>query len=748
MTENTTIDTIDDTALASTSTGLQLDPQPMSYDIVVAIFDSFYDGTGTVQSAKDGFERLVRDRDILLAEFNKRFKVKELERIVMPAYAGMKKGQLVDRLFDRMLSNFAFLGSHDGVVVTTGANYIPSFGGLVSNPPTNAIDQRVQTLRSNYIDKITPETLKKYFDDHQAQLAARKERQSKLIAAVKDPLTLEDFEVFVRVKGEAALTPDLVARRDKLIADKNRDLLAQAQAKAATVTGVEISTEAQLFETKHTMKGHDLFVVKLADRVERPVFNQLNICAKQLGGYFSSYTKDGAISGFQFTSREVAEKFLAVANGQDVDRSDVLAQRTEAKAQTASERLLDMADNLEEASEKSLSQTRLANTCRRASMASHAQAEARKSLRLARTIRNLAQGLTTGAVVYLDRIRHKVQVEQLESMLRVAWQRCMYLDRPDGLELDRRRSMPIDAQCIMEAKMPSYRIESGQIYRVCQALVLKSGTTRMRKQLHLLEQVCRTDPSGWATVENELAESVMDKLATTARDLPGAWVEARDVLSRLSKMGITTVEELRVALREFLSFRGETQAADPVKAMELALVGQKVGVDFFPTPMDLAKLMAKKAGIGPGMLTFDPEGGSGNLACAMQEEGATVHVCEISPTLQDLLKAKGFELVGGDFMDYETDVRYDAIVMNPPFGNNADIHHLMRAVELLKPNAPVVAIIGEGAFSRSGRVESSFREWLEVVGAEVEKLPAGTFMDKTLLATTGANARLVTIINE
>jgi hypothetical protein len=71
----------------------------------------------------------------------------------------------------------------------------------------------------------------------------------------------------------------------------------------------------QVLETRHTKSGATLFVVQLATRVERSLYEQLNQSARKLGGYYSSYRRDGAIPGFIFKTREPAEKFLQAVNG-------------------------------------------------------------------------------------------------------------------------------------------------------------------------------------------------------------------------------------------------------------------------------------------------------------------------------------------------------------------------------------------------------------------------------------------------
>ena len=66
----------------------------------------------------------------------------------------------------------------------------------------------------------------------------------------------------------------------------------------------------QVVETAHTKTKVPLYVVQLGTRVDRSVYEQLNREARELGGYYSSYRRDGAIPGFIFKTREPAEKFV------------------------------------------------------------------------------------------------------------------------------------------------------------------------------------------------------------------------------------------------------------------------------------------------------------------------------------------------------------------------------------------------------------------------------------------------------
>lgn len=70
----------------------------------------------------------------------------------------------------------------------------------------------------------------------------------------------------------------------------------------------------EIIQTKHTIKGFDLWVVKLLNRVSKDEFNTLLNNAKSFGGWYSSFNKNEAIAGFQFKNKEAAESFANQKN--------------------------------------------------------------------------------------------------------------------------------------------------------------------------------------------------------------------------------------------------------------------------------------------------------------------------------------------------------------------------------------------------------------------------------------------------
>lgn len=289
--------------------------------------------------------------------------------------------------------------------------------------------------------------------------------------------------------------------------------------------------------------------------------------------------------------------------------------------------------------------------------------------------------------------------------------------------------------------------------------------------------------------------------------VPWQFETAADRLKALSRMGIETPAEFRSAVREFISLRVQAQEADRVKAMERAMVGRKAdGLDFFPTPAEVADQMVEAAEVQAGMRVLEPSAGMGHLADRIRAAGAEPDVVELSGDRRELLEEKGYNVVANDFMAFTAptergftfgdlmratdgtqgilrgqggmgsdrvrlvsddaeqrelgkfnlselegierrgvDSGYDRIIMNPPFGDRRDAEHVRHAYSLLKPGGRLVAIMGEGVFFGKDKKAEEFREWLDTLGGTSEKLPEGSFMDPSLPVTTGVNARMVVV---
>lgn len=428
----------------------------------------------------------------------------------------------------------------------------------------------------------------------------------------------------------------------------------------------------------------------------------------------------------------------------EADKRAEVAQAVD-KSKVQAAKLREAGAKLKEAAEADLSRDRLANTARRARMAAGAEADARQRLSIAGTMMNLADAIEAGDARGLQGITTRAAVETLDSMVR----RAVY-DADRHLpyrEQESRRGRATEPDDIRNARLPRFSLHGNTAAEIAEKLRGVKGASKLSAWAYrVFERAGRESVATLPDDDAEMIRAVLKKLADKGEKHLG-W-QLRDTLAvrdRLARAGIKSDHELRLALAEYLVFRDGPKKADPIKEAERALVGQKVGIDFFPTPKPLAAKMAELAGVKPGMDVLEPSAGNGHLADAARNAGGQVDTVEVSEALKNVLRAKGHNIAGSDFDTFEPGKQYDAVIMNPPFSNRQDAAHIMRAYDLLKPGGKLVAIAGEGVFFGSDKKAQAFRDWLEGRGAEVEKLPENTFNGTDLLAQTGANARLIVI---
>ncbi|WP_455233482.1 hypothetical protein [Geopseudomonas aromaticivorans] len=158
-------------------------------------------------------------------------------------------------------------------------------------------------------------------------------------------------------------------------------------------------------------------------------------------------------------------------------------------------------------------------------------------------------------------------------------------------------------------------------------------------------------------------------------------------------------------------------------------------LQFFPTPAVLARQLLANMPIGRDYRWLEPHGGRAALAEAIRElQGnlpCEIHTCELDPFNQEVLRSKGFKVLGGDFLAFHTlpSEKYDCVVANPPFSNGQYITHLNHAYDQLKPGGSF-AFIAPTTWRqpRNGR-EEEFRDFFEAHSHTIEKVPAGAFRE-------------------
>jgi len=221
-------------------------------------------------------------------------------------------------------------------------------------------------------------------------------------------------------------------------------------------------------------------------------------------------------------------------------------------------------------------------------------------------------------------------------------------------------------------------------------------------------------------------------------------------IKRLQRVNINTHEEYNLAalaMRDLVEGAPkEDETVQKIRKAENDLIGLKID-GFFPTPDSVIdKMLDHCLHFNCHGSMLEPSAGNGAIAQRFKDAGYGVDVIEWSPTLQNILALKGFNLVDNDFLEFAEKDEYNLIVMNPPFEKCQDIDHILHAYDLLKSGGRLIAIAGEGVFFRSGQKETNFITWLDHKGADIVELD-DAFKEKGAgrIRTTVARSRLIVI---
>jgi len=678
--------------------------------------ESVANQTATVDQIKADAESLVANKDKVIAQLSDRkFTKAMLQEIIRSPRSDLKKPQMVKQAYEQMLSAHVM-----------GDATFTIFGGSKS-------------FEEQIIEKVNKQTqadVDAAYEKQREYRAEMEQRKEQFVKALTSPETLPEFKEFIRVRGKDKMSPEQLAKYDELVAESLRP-----EDKPKVVEGEAEAIKTERAETKHSKTGEDLFVVKLVDRVGREQFNDLRGKAKQFGGYYSTYAKQGAIPGFQFKSKDAADQFDQLLKGKDVSKSDFEEAKAEVKQSKNADRLLEMADKLEAKADAEINRPRETNTARRASMAANATERAYKQLALAKTVRNIGNALQDGDLVHLGKINQVTQLEELMSIQRRAIPNELFESSYDGYSMnyELKPDVTID-DYIANVTMPEITINQDRAMRFSRDLEGKRGFMRLAAELRRLP----AEKGENRILSEEQASKIQEAVKKGYIDsyTLGFIPDAQKSIGRLNRIGITTDEQLRAAIRELDSLRVEKQKEDPLKKMERDLVGKKIA-GYFPTPKPLVDQMIDYADIEPGHQVLEPSAGKGNIADQVKAAApdAELDVIEVNSGLQAILEAKGYNVVADDFLDYKGK-QYDRIVMNPPFENFQDIEHVRHAYDLLKPGGKLVAIMGAGV-KNSRKKSVEFREWLDDMGSYIEDLPSGSF--KSSDRPTGVETVMVTI---
>lgn len=146
--------------------------------------------------------------------------------------------------------------------------------------------------------------------------------------------------------------------------------------------------------------------------------------------------------------------------------------------------------------------------------------------------------------------------------------------------------------------------------------------------------------------------------------------------------------------------------------------------NFYPTPESIAEQLLQDVDLRKVQYVLEPSAGKGDLARMTAGirwrmihryrhiktglwvndyipkseyewreafNNISIDCIEIDPVLRAVLESNTFRVIHDDFLTFETQKRYDLIVMNPPF--DAGVDHLLHAVDIMRYGGTIACIM-------------------------------------------------------
>ena len=161
--------------------------------------------------------------------------------------------------------------------------------------------------------------------------------------------------------------------------------------------------------------------------------------------------------------------------------------------------------------------------------------------------------------------------------------------------------------------------------------------------------------------------------------------------------------------------------------------------NFYPTPESLIMRMTEgycfehsfNKDVKQIKSILEPSAGKGDIVDYLLQlnsrERLDIDCVEANPTLQSVLKGKGYRVVHNDFLSYRTQKNYDLIIMNPPFDKGDK--HLLKALEMQQNGGSISCLLNAETIKNPyTNSRKDLYEKLKELDAEIEFIADG-FVD-------------------
>lgn len=209
----------------------------------------------------------------------------------------------------------------------------------------------------------------------------------------------------------------------------------------------------------------------------------------------------------------------------------------------------------------------------------------------------------------------------------------------------------------------------------------------------------------------DLLELVDDMLV-----LPEKWCSPK-LYKHLGEF-LKTFDCERVKYKKRVAYKNDGEFSNA----QIIHIGKQLGgvslsskFDFYPTPPTLVERVQELANISEYDTVLEPSAGTGSLLAGLNKNNITC--IELNEVLSAILKEKGYLVHNCAFEDFDFNVKYDKIIMNPPFGKRLDAKHIILAFnKYLNEGGTLVAIHSSGIKSSTDKYSKEFQKLFSEYG--------------------------------
>ena len=154
------------------------------------------------------------------------------------------------------------------------------------------------------------------------------------------------------------------------------------------------------------------------------------------------------------------------------------------------------------------------------------------------------------------------------------------------------------------------------------------------------------------------------------------------------------------------------------------------------TSAHVVKQMMKFVDLQFGDDILEPSAGYGDLLDHIQEgpyikyPQHVVDCVELNTRRREVLRSKGYNIVGSNFLEFKTDKLYDWVIAAPNSVNSVDIEHVIQMHRFTKSGGTIVSLMDPIWMIKEEQIHKKFREWIKDKDYKMVMLEDYSFIEK------------------